>query len=217
MFECIMWKRRWMHWWSLCMPTLVDRSILRIRYFNTFRSFTQKVFVIVLLILLHVFYNIFHLARGAIYFSDRPQIPGCTPICRPISSAFIMTPIFTQIFHTQWPFFQNVNVMFQIFRPVCAYFKTFCQFSAEKTNLHPNWEVHTKKGGHLGRGDPIPNDPLLSTKLYTECPLFSSSGRPIPVIFIYSSAPAQVSTCTVDFNYCNYFQMLIFCIWLCVL
>ena len=134
----------------------------------------RKAFVIVLLVLLHMFYNMFHRARRATYFSDRPQIPGCTPICQPISSACIMTPFLTQILHPMTRFslqstpsdffFQNVNVMFQIFRAVCAHFKTFCQFSAEKKNpnLHSNWEVHTKKGPFfLGGGSHTQRTPFF--------------------------------------------------------
>ena len=39
---------------------------------------------------------------------------------------------------------------------------------------------------------PTPNDPLFSTKSYTECPLFSFSGRHLYVTFIFECPPGAL-------------------------
>ena len=74
-------------------------------------------------------------------------------------------------------------------------FPNFCQFLAEKGEFSPKidkilhqmtsfcWNFAPKKVPSVL--DPTPKDPLLSTKSYTGCPLFSFSGRHIPITFIF--------------------------------
>ena len=79
---------------------------------------------------------------------------GGTPICRPISSASIMTP-FLRKSYAQWPhfhysphpmtrpppiFFKIFNVKFQILRARLARFKNLCQFSAKNGKFLVNFD-----------------------------------------------------------------------------
>ena len=110
--------------------------------------------------------------------------PGAlsSPICRQISYACIMTPLFffTQILHpmtpflttvhTQWSFFfQNFNVKFQIFRALCAHFTIFVNFQLKKANFHWNLTKFTPNDPFLEKFrlkqanfGTTPNDPLFS-------------------------------------------------------
>ena len=113
--------------------------------------------------------------------------PGGTPICRPMSSACIMTPFLRKSYtqwpcfplcrptvQTQWPFFSKFQRYFIFFAHKSARFKNFVNFQLKRTNFHSNltkftpndplplfWEVYTKEKAQW---------PLFSTKSYTEHP-----------------------------------------------
>ena len=116
-----------------------------------------------------------------------------------------MTPFFYSV-HTQWPLFFHFCIKFYIkianFCTLRAHFEKFNNFVAILTEklqnlpleiafLHTEWPpflgAHTKKAPIFLV--PTPNDPLFSTKSYTECPLFSFSSRHLYVTFILECPP----------------------------
>ena len=114
--------------------------------------------------------------------------PGGTPICRPISSACIMTPyffanltLFYRSSHLVTPFFQNFNVNFKIFARILKILSIFNW--KKKVNFHLNLtKIYTKWPPIFGSSHT--QWPPFSKKSYTECPLISLFCRHIPVTFM---------------------------------
>ena len=105
-----------------------------------------------------------------------------------------MTPFFTVV-HTQWAFFKNFNIKFELFHSLRAHFESFfvnfqkkkCRFSVRFDLIYTEWppifgKFTPKKPNIFGSHTQW--SPFVY-KIYTKCPLFSFSGKHIPVTFIF--------------------------------
>ena len=145
--------------------------------------------------------------RGALPYVGGYQVPVnrpsfFTPTLHP------MTPFFYSV-HTQWPpfftFLSNFTEKLQILARF-AHFEKFNDFVAvltENLQILPwnctcaHWMTPISGSPHQKAPMflvPTPNDPLFSTKSYTEYPLFSFSGRHLYVTFIFEYPPPGCSS-----------------------
>ena len=142
-------------------------------------------------------------ARGVLPYVGGYQVPVnrppfFTPTLHP------MTPFFHSV-HTQWPPFFHFCIKCYLkiasFCALRAHFQKFNDFVAiltENLQILPwnctlaHWMTPISGSPHQKSPFflvPTPNDPLFSTKSYTECPLFSFSGRHLYVTFIFECPP----------------------------
>ena len=117
-----------------------------------------------------------------------------------------MTPFFHSV-HTQWPPFFHFCIKFYIkianFCALRVHFEKFNDFVAiliENLQIllwnctFAHWMTPISGSPHQKSPHflvPTPNDPLFSTKSYTECPLFLFSGRHLYVTFIFECPPPR--------------------------
>ena len=109
-----------------------------------------------------------------------------------------MTPFFPllyQILHENGKFFARFARILRNLTILWQFQQKICKFCLEIAFLHTEWPpflgVHTKKAPIFLV--PTPNDPLFSTKSYTERSLFSFSGRHLYVTFIFKCPPREAN------------------------
>ena len=150
-----------------------------------------------------IYFSVPHTRGGALPCVGGYQVPVnrppfFTPILHP------MTPFFYSV-HTQWPPFFHFCIKFYIkiahFCALRAHFEKFNNFCGNLNRKFANfalklhfctlndphfWESTSESPHFLGAHTEWP---LFSTKSYTECPLFSFSGRHLYVTFIFECPP----------------------------
>ena len=116
-----------------------------------------------------------------------------------------MTPLFSSV-HTHWPLFP---LKYQILHTNCKFlhalhafreiYKFCCNFGLKLhfCTLNDFGESTSKKKKKKKKTfffEPTPNDPLFSTKSYTECPVLSFSGRYLYVTIIFECPPPPATS-----------------------
>ena len=141
---------------------------------------------------------------GALPYVGRYRLsfdpPFCTPILHPITLCFLQSTPSGPLFSTFVTNFAYKLYIFLHFAHILRNFKDLRHFNMKFANfglkLHfctlndpPFLGVHTKKDPFFFLFETTPNDPLFSTKSYTECPLLSFSGRHMYATFIFECPP----------------------------
>ena len=144
---------------------------------------------------------------GALPYISQYHLPVNRPLF--LSKSYTQLPHFSPQSTPNDPiFFLNFCVKFQILCTLHT-FQKFCQFSAKNGNVSLKFDKnYTERPRVLGSShhkrsnfvDLTPNDPLFSTKSYTECSLFPST---VGTYLSFSYSPPPLPRVWTEKMFCS--------------